>query len=452
MATNTSAIQDKRAKAHPTKAFFVRMLTRDITLEACILDLIDNAIDAAWRIANAAPTTLKVGAALEQFRISLSIDPDRSTFTISDDCGGISLDDAAEYAFTFGREEDQVSEDFAVGVYGIGMKRAIFKLGRTILIRSTHEGDPPFAVPINVDDWMNDDSRSWDFGIDDDERLDAPGVRIEVTDLTEETLAAFSDPAFVNRIRRTIAQDYLLPLMQGLTIDVNGEEVTAWNLVFRTGGDFQPMRVRYDDDDVAVEIIAGMVALPSDDSQPQQDDTDRRSGWYVLCNGRVVLTADRTSTTVWARPQFPQWHPQYEGFVGVVLFSSQRPELLPMTTTKNGVDTSSPLYRRAIPRMQEPTRAWINYTNARKTALEVARRREAKTQEVSIVDVSERPAVKLPSAKRTQTQPEANVLYAVPLDRMKKLARRFGRASMPYKQVGLRSFNYAYEHLVEDDD
>jgi hypothetical protein len=35
---------DKGINASPRKAFFTDMLTRDITLEDCILDLIDNSI------------------------------------------------------------------------------------------------------------------------------------------------------------------------------------------------------------------------------------------------------------------------------------------------------------------------------------------------------------------------------------------------------------------------
>ena len=38
---------DKNADAMPTKDFFVRMITRDISLEDCILDLIDNCLDGA---------------------------------------------------------------------------------------------------------------------------------------------------------------------------------------------------------------------------------------------------------------------------------------------------------------------------------------------------------------------------------------------------------------------
>jgi hypothetical protein len=42
-----------KAEANPTKAFFVRMITRDISLADCILDLIDNSVDAAWQLKGA---------------------------------------------------------------------------------------------------------------------------------------------------------------------------------------------------------------------------------------------------------------------------------------------------------------------------------------------------------------------------------------------------------------
>ncbi|MBS0481598.1 MAG: hypothetical protein JSR96_05480 [Proteobacteria bacterium] len=38
------------ARASPTKAFFVRMLTRDIELQDAILDLLDNCLDGILRV------------------------------------------------------------------------------------------------------------------------------------------------------------------------------------------------------------------------------------------------------------------------------------------------------------------------------------------------------------------------------------------------------------------
>ena len=155
-----------KAVANPTKSFFVRMITRDITLEDCIFDLIDNSIDGAWELSGGHPMSLDDDTDLSPFKISVQIDEE--SFGISDNCGGITFDDAKKYAFTFGRREDAETEDFSIGVYGIGMKRAVFKLGSEIEIQSTylHEGVPDsFCVPIDVDEWLEADARDWDFDI-----------------------------------------------------------------------------------------------------------------------------------------------------------------------------------------------------------------------------------------------------------------------------------------------
>src|SRR5690606_8396757 len=123
---------------------------------------------------------------LSAFKISIRIEED--CFEISDNCGSITLDDAVDYAFTFGRKDDAETENFSIGVYGIGMKRAVFKLGSQIDIRSTYEADgspSSFRVPINVEDWLASGDDNWDFDIEEAEDLEQKGVQITVTDLTE---------------------------------------------------------------------------------------------------------------------------------------------------------------------------------------------------------------------------------------------------------------------------
>lgn len=164
-----------KASASPTKAFFVRMITRDITLEDCIFDLIDNSIDGAWELEGGRPMGLGDETDLSRYKIGIRIDDDR--FEISDNCGGITLDDAVEYAFTFGRKDDAELENFSIGVYGIGMKRAVFKLGSEIEIRSSCRENgviTSFRVPITVDDWLESVDDVWDFDIEASEDLDEP--------------------------------------------------------------------------------------------------------------------------------------------------------------------------------------------------------------------------------------------------------------------------------------
>lgn len=449
------------ASAAPTKEFFVRTLIRDISLDDCVLDLVDNSIDSAREILDteteedANPYQLAITDELSRFKIDLTITD--SSFSIIDNCGGISFDQAVRSAFTFGRSARHEEDDWSVGVYGIGMKRAIFKLGENIRVASTYaedsDSDQPgsFAVPINVPSWLANTDDSWDFDIVESDPLPAPGVKILISSLTAETRARFEDPDYVLTLRRTLSRIYMLPLMHGLNLAVNGEPVAGRKLVLRSDNNFAPLRDNYEDGPVLVELVAGMISPPPDDVAPDESARgDRDSGWYVICNGRVVVDADRTYLTGWGEGRLPRWHYQYTGFVGVAIFSSQDASALPMTSTKRGVDTSAAVYRRALVRIYDPTRAWIDYTNARKDDITAARELEVSANSVELSSVAPSSTVKLPTpAKRERV---ANVNYAVPLAKMQKLARAFGNANMPFREVGLRSFNYALQYETEDEE
>lgn len=447
-----------KAEAYPTKAFFVRMITRDISLEDCILDLIDNSIDAAWSKMGGRPMSLSDGTDLSPYKIEIEATPER--FSIRDNCGGMSLDNAANHAFSFGRNTGSEQGDFSIGVYGIGMKRAVFKLGTNVRVRSTIRQEDgralSFAVPIDVTRWLANDAPPWDFDIVDDAPLPAAGVEIVVTDLTSGTATSFSSPAFIQNLRRTLARDYSLHLQRGLSISVNGNNVAGWQIELRQSAEFQPMRLGYDDEveghNVSVEIIGGMAAPPPENIEPDEsDEGDRRFGWYVVCNGRIVLAADKSSITGWGTDDWPQWHYQYAGFVGIILFTAANAAALPLTTTKRSVDVSSEVFRRARPKMREVSKRWIGYTNHRKQALDEAKQKEKQAVAVALSAVVRSDAVTLPSLTKKPTEKAANISYSVPLVRLRKLAKALGNINMTYRDVGQKSFDYAYDDLAEDE-
>lgn len=451
--------EKSKASANPTKAFFVRMITRDITLEDCIFDLIDNSIDGAWELAGGQPMSLEDTTDLSPYKISIEITPD--SFSIHDNCGGISLDDAVNYAFTFGRQETAETENYSIGVYGIGMKRAVFKMGTKVNIQSTYieKSDlASFRVPIDVEAWLGVGDDDWDFDIEEAENLAQPGVQIDVTGLNEASAQSFESPRFIQNLRRAIARDYALHLHRGLTIEVDRKPVKGWSIELKQGGEFSPMRTSFieqiEGEDVFVEILAGMEASPPDNSDPDGDwDEDQNlSGWYVVCNGRIVLAADKTTITGWGTDSWPQWHPQYTGFMGLIIFSSRKAGLLPLTTTKRSVDVTSSLYRRYRPHMREPSKAWIGYTNTRRQREKVdVVRQEQEAKSIPIFEVVAQRAVLLPQVTTQKRVPEANILYSVPKPRLLKLAKELGNIRMSYKDVGLNSFEYAYKELVGDE-
>ena len=450
--------RSRRARASPTKAFFVSMITRDITLEDSILDLIDNSVDGAWRNAELRPVGLGDDNSLSEYRISISIGPKR--FSITDNCGGMTLDDAVDHAFSFGRLALSKHDKYSIGVYGIGMKRAAFKLGKDIRIRSTYretdESRQAFAVKIDVDDWLKSDDLPWDFDIVEDQNLDENGVEIVVGDLTDGTKSAFEDPAFVENLRRKIARDYSIHLSHGLIISINDKHVTGWPIRFRQGENYAPARIEYSDQandaEVAVKIIEGMAAPPPESVDPDEtNDGDKPFGWYVACNGRIVLAADKTDVAGWGTQDWPQWHRQYSGFIGIVLFSAEDPSALPFTTTKRSIDVSSDIYLRARVRMRDISKEWIAYTNTRKQEPDKAIEEETSLNAVAIHDVVKQPSLTFPRFSRVKTERRANVHYSVSVSRMTRLATELGGINMAYKDVGLKSFNYTYEDLVGED-
>ena len=98
--------------------------------------------------------------------------------------------------------------------------------------------------------------------------------------------------------------------------------------------------------------------------------------------------------------------------------------------------------------MREVTRKWIDYTNARKQALEEAKEREAKATPVSIYGVNKHSPVKLPVLTPKQVEKMGNIAYAVPLTRLRKLGKALGSINMPYREVGKKSFDYTFDELV----
>jgi hypothetical protein len=294
------------------------------------------------------------------------------------------------------------------------------------------------------------------FDITEDEPLLDNGVEIVIKKLTPSAAASFESTAFIQTLRRTIARDYSLHLNRGLKIFVNDVEVSGWRIELRQSDEFAPMRIEYMDEsggsDVRIELIGGMAAPPPDDIEPDEsEDGDKTFGWYVVCNGRVVLAADKTSVAGWGTLDWPQWHRQYSGFIGVILFTAANALALPLTTTKRSIDTTSEIYRRAQPRMRELSKAWIAYTNAKKQALEDAKQKEGLARTVSIYDVSRQHSPRFPALVARQSEKVGNVHYSVSVTKLRKLGSELGSMHMSFMDIGLKSFDYTYRDMVGDE-
>ena len=325
----------KFVEANPTKDFFIYMITRDIDTKPAIVELIDNAIDGAKRIRN--------NGDYSGLNIDLSFDG--NSFTIEDNCGGFDLEIARKYAFKFGRPNDREQEKgLFTGLFGIGMKRALFKLGRKFTISSTTE-KTHFKVVVDVDKWKDDPS--WNFPLQDVvadgcysecER----GTIIEIENLYDEQKINFSNKVFENSLFAYIQMYRSVGAENGLTIRVNGNKVNFFRERLIENENIKCYKNLINNERGEVRIIAGVA----------HNGTPEYAGWYVFCNERLVLFADKTSVTGWGK-ETRAYHNHLASFRGYVYFESENLLQLPWNTTKTGVDTTNKLYQETLEKMKE---------------------------------------------------------------------------------------------------
>lgn len=356
------------AAAIPTKQFFVSMLTRDISLADAILDLIDNCLDGALRIAGKKTPNYS--------KHTIKIDLSGDAFGIEDDCGGIPREIAIKYAFKMGREPDdnRDADTETIGMYGVGMKRAIFKMGRDSLVRTLFNGDA-FEVPISSA-WL--DNKDWEpLPIKDsspETKLKKPGTRIEVRTLHPSVSRHFKNDGFINELRSAIGEHFTVFIQRGLKIIVNEEPTkpVMVEVLVAPGEDAPaPFVFTKSIDGVEVSIAVGLNTGrgPSEDDEEEENSGFERNrstitaGWTVFCNDRAVIVGDKGRLTGWG-DSIPLYHYQFSVITGIVEFRSASAEKLPVTTTKRALDTASNVWLETVAKMKEGLRVWINHTNA----------------------------------------------------------------------------------------
>ncbi|RYF39737.1 MAG: hypothetical protein EOO38_22860, partial [Cytophagaceae bacterium] len=362
----TAGTEDQ-INAHPTKTFFVEMLTRDINLEQALLDLVDNSIDGAKAIR---------GTVAHPFDgLEVNITFDKNHFSIVDNCGGFSKQVAREYAFRFGRPNGTPSTPHSIGQFGVGMKRALFKFGHHFTVRSATATEA-WSVDVDVPSWEASDGWHFpwaEFEADAKISVARPGVEIKVTELRTEVGWRFSTSNFQNSIVGLIKSKHRQFISDGLRITVNGVSIDATSLFLLVGSEhaFRPGVDNFPINDDGAVSVSVRILVGVGPSLPKE------AGWYVVCNGRVVLEADRRDVTGWGVVEdesnsvvIPSFHNQFARFRGIVNFDSDDSARVPWNTTKTDINQDSTVWQEAFGRMVEMMRPVISFLNELDTDIE----------------------------------------------------------------------------------
>jgi len=340
-----------KAESFVTKSFLIDIITRDIGIMDAILELVDNSLDRAVEVYKIDVTR----SLTEEYNftgdlrlpqpITVNIHVSNNEFTIEDNCGGITRVDLEHEVFIFGFPKEG-SEYTGLSAFGIGMKRAFFKLGRMVELR-TRTGQDETAITWDIEEWMNRGDEDWDipFSMIEDSRLhfnyELPGTIIRIGNLNSSVKTRFDQTEFMSTLKNRLRTSYALFLKSGIKIMLNGEELTHSLPSFFTSDEINYTSKYSREKDVDIRMIVGIT--PIDDRMPR--------GWYVFCNGRMVLEGDKTHLTGWGTI-LPMFHPKFNHFLGFVSFSSFNVKALPWSSTKWGVELDSPVYMAALEEMR----------------------------------------------------------------------------------------------------
>ncbi len=436
--------QENQINAEPTKTFFVDMLTRDIPLEQAVLDLVDNSVDGAKRIAEGQAKTF------EGLKVEICLDKDK--FSITDNCGGFDRATARDYAFRFGRPPGVKTTPHSIGQFGVGMKRALFKFGRHFIVRSATQADE-WEVDVDVDKWEAEDG--WHFPWANFNNASpiskgTPGTQIIVSKLRTEVASKFAIQNFANLIVGHIKSKHRQFISNGLAIIVNGKHIDATNLLLTMSGDIKPGRDSLELKEDGFAPVSARIIVGVGSSSP------REAGWYVVCNGRVILEADRRPVTGWGllednanRIVIPSFHNQFARFRGIVFFDSEDSSRVPWNTTKTDVDQDSAIWRMAFERMLEVMRPVIDFLNELDADIDEKGRdhsdllqvvTKAPQQQVKAEEIVGRSAFTAPSRDAVVKGPRLiKIQYSRPVDDVGFLQEALGLSSA--KAVGERTFD-----------
>lgn len=443
--------------AMPTKELFVAMLTRDVALIPAVIDLADNCTDGARRTRGDKPW--------DGLEVEIIAKPDE--FSIEDNAGGMSVDVARHYAFRFGRPPEAKSVQGEVGRFGVGMKRGLFKLGRHFSIESTTKTDQ-FSVTIDVDQWVR--KKEWQFEFDDEPKEDGKfdederGTKIVVTKLHAQVKEHFQESGFLDSLRQQLTAKLEHSILKGLAVTVNSTALKAHVRKLVADKDLAPAKKTFTakgptGNSVDVELWCGL-------GKPESQSTARaESGWYVFCNGRMLLQADKTTATGWGvedDESIPAYHPQFNDFRGFAYLDAADAADLPWNTTKTALDTDHPVYRRVKQEMIAIGRPVIDYFNKRKEENDALR---AAGEEASgklqslldhakvspIEDISPRRIFRVPTVTIRRPKPGPPT-QKISFERDQKIAEAVRKALgvRSWRAVGEEVFDYYYNAELKD--
>jgi hypothetical protein len=189
------------------------------------------------------------------------------------------------------------------------------------------------------------------------------------------------------------------------------------------------------------------------------DSDPAAAGWYVFCNGRLILEADQSERTGWGETKLangdgkgkikiPYYHNQFARFRGYIFFDAKNPAALPWNTTKTDVDLNSPAFQAARQKMVLAMRPVITFLNELDAERSPEKKQKTLTKTVASTKAKYLAALKVshifvsptPSPDKKTGPPTQRIAYERPKKQIELVKRTLNVHTL--QEVGEKTFDY----------
>lgn len=313
----------KLVDMRPEKDLIVNALIKDATLETAIFEFIDNSIKAAKKISK--------NGRIDSFFIKINMGKNEE-IEIIDNCGGMDKESFINKVFRFGNSYDTKDEG-----YGIGMKRALFKLAEKFEVIS-YGDNGNFKVCLDVKEWLKNDN--WNASMEEikvSETNIKKGVQIRIDKINVNIKQILRDEVVIVDLTKKVKEKYFFALKENFKIEINNNIVKIPIKDARRKIYESPTNV-IGGNEFKIVIEKSNVAI-------------KEWGWNFIVGGRIV-SKDYT----YIEKNLKEDTNEYEfknRFIGNIFIEAVDVSKIPIKTTKDALDKDSRDYKKYLSYMEK---------------------------------------------------------------------------------------------------
>ncbi|MEP1327108.1 ATP-binding protein [Pseudophaeobacter sp.] len=316
-------MSDITVNATPQKRLFLSIIA-DYGLDTSLCELIDNAIDH-WT----------VSGRKSPLKIKLIANSDRQNIRITDNAGGVKSD-SLELLVAPGASRDNVKQEL-IGNFGVGGKRAGIALGERVEIRTRHANDATYSITLD-NEWMKSEA-DWGLVAKRTSDIESGSTEVLISELRQGI-----DLKQIENLEKSLGAIYAKFLCEDCQIEINGstvliDEFDNWSYP----PEYMPKRSTFnirpaegERDTVQVRITAGLIS--------DRDPKEGNYGVYFYCNERLILAHEKGPEVGYFKGKAGTPHPD-ASLCRVIIELSGKPELMPWTSNKAGINWSHPTFQ-----------------------------------------------------------------------------------------------------------